>query len=572
MARKSRKQNAVSGAAASPAAPARVLSEETQARMLTAAYGRLSVENRDSDSSMEGQILLMRNYIDSNPELEYVDTYFDNGISGTTFNRPEFLRLMDDVRQKKIQCIVVKDLSRFGRNFLESCYYIEKIFPFLGVRLIAVTDNFDSTRKADMEGLTVPVTSLVNAMYAKDISKKVWTSMQWKKQNGFNGGGTAPFGYIRNPETMRFEIDSEAAVYVRLIFMWKLLGVSIKQIGKRLDLLGAPTPGMRLCQLGLRSKPLSLLWNSNTIRIILSNETYVGNTVTNKTNQALFAGQEQVKIPKAEWIITRNTHPAIIAQDDFDKVQAILEEGNEIWNRDRQNKAGQYDQYCNEMLGMVYCADCGAKMEFDRSPCCDTEGKMYCFYSCRRTGRQCRGQTIADNLLKVLVMDQIHLLIENLCDRDKLMQETGAAADGNGELAAANAKVLQVRAKVNEMADKRRKLYEDYVSGTVDMEDYQEIRNVYSREYDRLQEQLKTAEQEQEAVNERMKRFHDMASHLKTYLNRRAFDAELVKKLVERIEVGSDKRIRITFRFRDIFEPALSGMEGSEERKVDETA
>lgn len=187
--------------------------ELDEEKIPTAIYGRLSVEDDEDNESMETQIALVQDFINRSSELNYVDTYFDNGFTGTNFKRPAFTRLMNDVRQKKIKCIVVKDLSRFGRNYLEAGYYIETVFPFLGVRLIAVTDNFDSTRKEDMESLALPIRNMVNTMYAKDISKKVWTSLQRKKEAGYAVGSDAPFGYIRNPVTKRNEIDPETAFY-----------------------------------------------------------------------------------------------------------------------------------------------------------------------------------------------------------------------------------------------------------------------------------------------------------------------------------------------------------------------
>ena len=215
---------------------------DTVPQIPTAAYGRLSVEEEADGQSRENQIALLQDYIGRQDDMELAGTYFDNGYTGTNFNRPEFIRLMDDVRQKKIRCIVVKDLSRFGRNMLEASYYIEKVFPFLGVRLIAITDNFDSNRKSDMESISVPLRNLVNELYAKDISRKIWSSLQKKKKDGFAVGSAAPYGYIRNPITKRNEIDNETAFYVQLIFMWAQLGVSRNEIANRLQLLGAPTP------------------------------------------------------------------------------------------------------------------------------------------------------------------------------------------------------------------------------------------------------------------------------------------------------------------------------------------
>lgn len=189
MARKSRKNLPQPEQAAASV----LLPELEEAKIPAAIYGRLSVEDEEKEESMETQIALVQDYINRSSELSYVDTYFDNGFTGTNFKRPAFTRLMNDVRQKKIKCIVVKDLSRFGRNYLEAGYYIETVFPFLGIRLIAVTDNFDSTRKEDMESLALPIRNMVNAMYAKDISKKIWTSLQRKKEAGYAVGNDAPY-------------------------------------------------------------------------------------------------------------------------------------------------------------------------------------------------------------------------------------------------------------------------------------------------------------------------------------------------------------------------------------------
>ena len=321
MARKSRKNLPQPEQAAVSA----LLPELEEAKMPAAIYGRLSVEDEEKEESMETQIALVQDYINRSSELSYVDTYFDNGFTGTNFKRPAFTRLMNDVRQKKIKCIVVKDLSRFGRNYLEAGYYIETVFPFLGVRLIAVTDNFDSTRKEDMESLALPIRNMVNAMYAKDISKKIWTSLQRKKEAGYAVGNDAPYGYIRNPVTKRNEIDPEAAFYVQLIFQWELMGVPIFEIARRMTLLQVPTPREWHRKMVEGKEVLTYKkWGVTTIRHILENQTYVGDTINNKSTQKLFAGQDKHDLPKEQWYVAKNTHPAIIARDDFEKVQEIL--------------------------------------------------------------------------------------------------------------------------------------------------------------------------------------------------------------------------------------------------------
>ena len=319
MARKSRKNLPQQEQAAVSA----LLPELEEAKMPAAIYGRLSVEDEEKEESMETQIALVQDYINRSSELSYVDTYFDNGFTGTNFKRPAFTRLMNDVRQKKIKCIVVKDLSRFGRNYLEAGYYIETVFPFLGVRLIAVTDNFDSNRKEDMESLALPIRNI--------------------------------------------------------------------------------------------------------------------------------------------------------------------------------------------------------------------------------------GHQIPEKLLKALIMDQLHLFIVQLCDKRKVLEELQKIEDVQNPVYRAKGEIMSLTDKVSQMAKKREQLYADYVAGVVDSEDYQLIREDYSRQYDSLRAALQEAENKKVQVEQQIEEYLNMASHLEEHLDNFEFDIQLVKSLVQRIEVSADKRIRIIFGFRDVF-------------------
>lgn len=382
--------------------------ELDEEKIPTAIYGRLSVEDDEDNESMETQIALVQDFINRSSELNYVDTYFDNGFTGTNFKRPAFTRLMNDVRQKKIKCIVVKDLSRFGRNYLEAGYYIETVFPFLGVRLIAVTDHFDSTRKEDMESLALPIRNMVNTMYAKDISKKVWTSLQRKKEAGYAVGSDAPFGYIRNPVTKRNEIDPETAFYVQLIFQWVLMGVAIFEITRRLTLLKVPTPREWHRKIVEGKEVVTYKkWGETSVRHMLANQTYVGDTVNNKSTQKFFAGQDKRDLSKEQWHVTRNTHPAIIARDDFEKVQEILAKNQKVFKEVRAESEQIRTEYQNDLAGMVFCADCGRPMDFDRLPHGAEESKKVCYYICRarQADDKCIGHQITEKLLKALVMD-----------------------------------------------------------------------------------------------------------------------------------------------------------------------
>lgn len=553
MARKSRKMSVQNVGADIIKAP---VAEALIEKIPTAIYGRLSVEDGDSAERMENQIDLVRNYIEQNQELEYIDTYFDNGFSGTNFKRPDFNRLMSDVRQKKIACIVVKDLSRFGRNYLEAGYYIETVFPFLGVRLIAVTDNFDSSRKEDMGSLAVPIKNMVNAMYAKDISKKIWTSVQKSKQAGQVGCAHAPYGYIKNPNTGRYEIDMEAAVYVELIFQWKLLGVPDKEISKRLDVMGVATPLKRYSQLSEgRLQHGGEKWFESTVKNILRNQAYAGDTVTNKSSQMLFAGKPYERLPKEEWIITPNTHPAIIARDDFEKVQEMMGKSRKARYAAVDKNKSITEKYQNDLENMVFCADCGSPMRFSRETDGTGKGRV-CYYRCATTNKDvpCIPHHITESLLKALVMDQVHLFLTKLSDKRKVLEELQNLQTAENPIYRAKGEIISLTDKAGRVAEKRQRLYADYAAGVVDTEDYQLIKADYARQQEQLQEELRQAEKRKKETEKRMSDYLEMTARLEAHLDDRKFDVELVKSLVQKIEVGADKHIRITFRFRDIFE------------------
>ena len=235
MARKSRRTNLVKPVETS------VRVEQATEGLATGAYARLSVE-KDDEGSIQTQITLIHNYIVEHPELRLTDTYVDNGYSGTDFDRPNFTRLMDDVRTGKIQCIVVKDLSRFGRDFLETGYYIETLLPKLNVRLISINDAFDSYREEDVNSISVPIKNMVNEMYAKDFSRKVSAYHDLHRKNGDVRLTRTVYGYQIDKEKNIYVPNADTAPVVKMIFRWFLMGYQTGQIAERLNMLDVMTP------------------------------------------------------------------------------------------------------------------------------------------------------------------------------------------------------------------------------------------------------------------------------------------------------------------------------------------
>lgn len=502
----------------------------------TAIYARLSVENEE-DSSMAAQIELIRDYIDSHSELVYTDTYTDNGYTGTNFERPAFMKLIRDIRKRKINCVVVKDMSRFGRNYIEAGYYIETVFPFLKARLISINDNFDSNRRADMESLVLPIKNMINMMYAKDISKKVWTALQQKKKNGYSAGNTIPYGYKRNPATQRNEIDTEKAFYVHMIFQWKLRGVSVNEIRKRLDMINAPTPGKR------REKS-NTGWNNSTISMLLRNRVYIGDTVSNKTAKALYCGRDKTVLGKESWIITENTHDAIIAKDDFEKVQEILKEQEMKYHAGRKKTKDMQTGIQNDIRGLVFCKECGFPMYYKGK---GENGN----YICRNKNRR-----INAKLLEILLLKQINILSEELSEKDRQLKNI---------LSVINNTVTALIKESRCFREKRRRLYERHAAGICGMREYECEKSIYLAESERIRCRLEYERDRLLAVSQKREILKNYFNDFEM-LNKGMETGEFVRKYIKRIEAVSGKEVNLVFRYCDILE--AHNTEDKEERVV----
>lgn len=331
----------------------------------TAVYARLSVEdnNRAGDrESITMQRYMLEKFVSAQEDMRLCGIFCDNGETGTNFNRPNFERLMGEIRSRRIDCIIVRDLSRFGRNYVETGYYLEKIFPFLGVRFVAVNDSYDSAKDNGGNELILSLKNLVNDLYAKDISQKINSALSTKQRNGEFIGAFPPYGYLKSPEDKhKLVIDPETAPIVREIFRWKLEGLGMIQIARRLNEREVSCPAMYQYLHGYKKKPptgTGSIWQGQTIKMMTGNPVYAGHMAQGKTKKSLSDGQPTTVISKENWIIVQNTHEAIVGQDTFDRVQAIKEQRYEECCLRR----GKYPTTENIFKGMLICGDCGTKM------------------------------------------------------------------------------------------------------------------------------------------------------------------------------------------------------------------
>ena len=339
----------------------------------TAIYVRLSIENSGKDDegdSIENQTGICREYVEARPYLNLYGIYSDNGEKGWKFDRPEFTRLMDDVKSGKVNCIVVKDLSRFGRDYIETGNYLEKIFPFLGVRFISITDNFDSFTCDDAESaLMIPLKNMVNDVYAKDISRKIITSFRQRQETGDFLPGNPPYGYIKSKERQfRYDVDEKVAPYIRMLFEWKAEGVSHAEMARRLNDMGAVTPARRKIELGIwhAEKYKHTVWGGRTLIDILTNPVYTGALVYGKIPKSLYEGIRMHRAPKEEWRILEGMHEPIVSKELFDKVQDIFEENKKVVREKYAENEKNREGVDNRFKGKIICADCGKNMRYAR--------------------------------------------------------------------------------------------------------------------------------------------------------------------------------------------------------------
>ena len=294
-----------------------------------AIYARLSLEDsgRKGADTVETQIELVKAYVAGQPDIKLVDVFVDNGVSGKSLDRPAWNRLMGEIKIGRIDCICVKDLSRFSRNYIETWEYLEKIFPGLGIRFISVNDSYDSNiPDGANQGLIIALKSLAGSLYLKDISRKKASSNMARRNRGEFIGSFAPYGYKMSKLIKgKLEPDENTADIVRKIFNLRAEGTSLRKICKELDTLGIPRPSACKkieCPNSIVSGTISY-WNPRTVKHIIYSIVYLGHLVYGKTYQSVADNIVPVSVPKTDWLIIENTHEAIVSKDLWDRANSI---------------------------------------------------------------------------------------------------------------------------------------------------------------------------------------------------------------------------------------------------------
>ena len=571
MARKSRK------AQAQPVAEVK----KEAAALPTAIYARLSVENSGKDddgNSLQNQIAVCEDYLDGCPHLRLTEVYSDNGRTGTVFDRPAWNRLMDDVRTGKIQCIVVRDLSRFGRDYVETGSYLEKIFPALGTRFISVKENFDNfTCGNAMESLSVSLQNLVNAMYSRDISKKVSTALRAQMETGSFRNRNLPYGYLWNGDKTAYVVDEEAAAVVRQIFEWKLREVSVYTIVERLKTGGIESPERHKRRAGARNGDniQGEGWCPSTIRGILQNRAYIGEMVCGKSETALYKGLKKHVTETDKWIVVPDAHPPIVSVSDFEAVERQMREDSAHretameWSADI--RAGMIDLFA----GKIFCADCGKRMYYKRQRICGCKNVTFrgvydCSTHVRRGHATCFNHFIRQDALNEKVFNAIRDQLQVALDYEKLLL---AMRGGSGEASVREkhkAAVASVKLRLNALKKKRAGLYESYVEGILNEEEYAFAKQTYEEQYEALNRLLDEAVERRERFLASISPDNKWLTMMRGAAGMTGLTQELVDAIIEKVLVYGGGRIEVVFNYNDVFYAMLECVEQIKEAGGDD--
>ncbi|MCD8107036.1 MAG: recombinase family protein [Oscillospiraceae bacterium] len=520
----------------------------------TAIYLRLSRDDGDKfeSDSISNQRKLITDYIENKSEFCLVDEYVDDGYSGSNFERPAWKQLYEDLECGAVNCIIVKDLSRFGRNYIEVGRYLQMIFPVLGVRLVAINDNFDTLNEwQNGDALTVPMKNLINDIYCKDISKKVSTQLAAMRVRGECVSSCIPYGYKRNPKDhLKLIVDENVAGNVKQIFIWKLEGYSDKAIADKLNEQGVLSPYEYQTAMGnYVSGNLKHLdkaqWARGSVYNILHNEYYKGTMVQGKRKRLDCHSKEKVLLPKEEWIRVEDTHEAIVEPELYDMVQEIMEKETRV--------AGNRTTVAL-LSGFLFCGDCGRQLILQPSY---YKGKKYNYYTCkdcrdesRKTKRVSEKKAYAAILEAIRKTAEIAVRMETLIDvADSLPGQSREAIRLDGQL-------VQLQEEMERYARIKNGLYEDYKVGILSREEYMDYSQMYKAKIDKTKETMRNVADERKRA---IANFEE-AKWIKTfkkYRNITSLERPILAELLEQVLVYPGGKMEIVFKDTNFIEATL---------------
>ena len=523
-----------------------------------AIYLRLSKEDGDVteggklvSNSIANQEELVRDYLRSHADIHVHSVYKDDGYSGVNFDRPNFQKMIEDIKSGTVNCVIVKDLSRFGRNYIESGRYIEKIFPMLGVRFIAVTDNFDSLDDDAGSEMIIPFKNLINDAYCRDISIKVRSHLDMKRKNGEFIGAFTPYGYQKDPmDKNRLIVDEYAANVVRDIFSMKLKGMSQHAIARKLNADGIQSPIEYMRSRGINlntsfQKNSRAKWGHSTVLRMLQNEVYTGVLIQGKTGTPNYKIKQRVAKPDDELIRIEDAIEAIVERKDFDLVQELLS---------RDTRTAPESELLYPFSGVVFCGGCGSPMVRKTS---SSRGRKYVYYVCsenKRDRKCCSPHRISEKLLDEAVLKAVRAHINEILTLAEAAREAADVTQTAADIKKYDERIAKKKAEVERLQKRKLRLYEDLKDRILSRSEYDRLREQYSGQISEGEAAIRDFEDERCRAVENKTDQLLWIEQFKEFQGIKELTRHDVIHLIERITVFDARHIQVHFRFAEEFE------------------
>lgn len=517
--------------------------QEITRQFSAALYVRLSNEerfDRANKNSFKNQKAFLLDFVEQHPEITVYKIYEDNGNTGTNFDRPAFSEMMYDVSNEKVDCIIVKDLSRFGREHVEMGKYLDYLFPMIGLRFIAINDNYDTYDKIKDNDMIVPFKNIINAVYSKDISRKVISSLSLKQHKGEFLGNYASYGFNLDENRCFVPDEYSSKIVDRMADMfieWK----SFSRVAKKLTEEGIDTPAMYRYKQGLiKSKKIvgSNLWSESTVKTILTNPANLGHMVQGKTKSLFLETGEKknVAVDRKAWIIVENTHKPIMTQEKYDTIMAIIDE--------IEKPIKKKSNHVNIFKSKLVCGECGRPISMRRS-------KRWQFYVCNLHGKypdKCDFMSISHKVLSDAVFKSIKAYILTMLDFEKAVINVNNSYQIRQKKQGFETNIRKLNTELNAVKKQRFDLFRDYIEELIVADEFNFARESYTSEVELLEEKLKHLEKEYAQFKKAMEP-QEWVERFKKYRSSKHLTKEMVDYFIDKITISKDNTIDIKFKF-----------------------
>ena len=503
-----------------------------------------ALEKKIEDDSESESIINQREFVTKyvlDKGWDIYDEYIDDGYTGTNFNRPDFQRMISDIETKKVNLVIVKDYSRFGRNYSRAGFYVDEYFPSHGVRFIAINDGIDTFNKNNSNNELSGFKGVMNDMYSADISKKIRTSFNSKRRAGQFIGAFAPYGYKKDPNNKnKLIIDDEAAQVVKRIFEMRVNGIGLEKIMRILNNKKISCPAKYKIENGLNYKNVNIvhyLWTAETVKYILRNPTYIGNMAQKKSEKISYKVNKHKKISRENWVVVENTHEPIIDKDTFKQVQILLDV-----------KSFGVTAFKTEHLlgGMLYCGDCGMPITFRR----DNKKKnkdfiTLCsnytrFHSCTRHA------VLLDDINELVINDLKSIARKTIKNREKFIKKINIPNAKQEEKYSKNI-ITKKENRLSEIIKLRKELYEDWKRDIITKEDFDSMYLEYNKEKEKLLNEIEKLQKE--LIHNKDYRNNNYIDILEKIVDFEIVPKNILINLIDKVEIFQDKTVKIHYKF-----------------------